>query len=241
MHTAKNQLRFLSDFSQMDLNSFRSGDWLNLHEDIVAFLGLVQVGDAYKLRSQVNESDPPVAVVMPTDLVPGKRLSRATIRAMQEAARDVLKLVVTARQRPDLFRGPRRTIQIRYDLVPLFKSRSLLFVSGRAREVFVFMLHLVLSQQPSDKLKTCPQCDKIFLRVRRQRYCSRQCTNRANMRAFLARSQGRDATRRYARERYARKQRERLGENVRVAPRRSPIEQHLAGSGGSLSGDQPED
>lgn len=34
------------------------------------------------------------------------------------------------------------------------------------------------------QVRQCPECDKIFIRVRKQRYCSRLCVGRKNTRDF---------------------------------------------------------
>jgi endogenous inhibitor of DNA gyrase (YacG/DUF329 family) len=39
-------------------------------------------------------------------------------------------------------------------------------------------------------VRRCPECQTVFYRVRKQQYCSRRCTNRANMRQWRQTEKG---------------------------------------------------
>jgi hypothetical protein len=50
--------------------------------------------------------------------------------------------------------------------------------------MFLMKLLLLLNEQSLDNVSDCPECGKIFYRIRRQKYCSPKCTNTATVRAY---------------------------------------------------------
>ncbi len=71
-------------------------------------------------------------------------------------------------------------------------------------------------QESWDRLRDCPHCHALFLKVGKQKYCSPTCAGRAHWDAFKARGSARDHH-----AEYTRRTRKRLGPKVRVRPRRA--------------------
>jgi hypothetical protein len=72
-----------------------------------------------------------------------------------------------------------------------------LVTTGAARDVFLMKLFFLMLQHGCANIKSCPECGRLFWRVRRQKYCSRTCVNRVNMREWT-RSKREQAARRAA-------------------------------------------
>jgi hypothetical protein len=90
---------------------------------------------------------------------------------------------------------------------------------GQMRHLFHFTLMLLLGQEPPNRILRCPECKKIFYRVRKQRYCSRPCVNRATVRKWRATEEAKKQEKDRAHKRYRKKMAPR-----RVTPRRAPRE-----------------
>lgn len=62
-------------------------------------------------------------------------------------------------------------------------GRFMFRARGRA-EVFQLVLVYLLSEPVGARIRKCPECGEIFLRVRRQLYCSDTCTDRVTWRNY---------------------------------------------------------
>jgi hypothetical protein len=82
------------------------------------------------------------------------------------------------------------------------------------------LLLLVVNHPTRSRLRCCPECWTVFLRIRKQQYCSRRCVNRANMRAWLKRQHGKASHRASSKRSYAKRVRARLGAKVQIKTRR---------------------
>ncbi|HET6268381.1 MAG TPA: hypothetical protein VFG11_11735 [Acidobacteriota bacterium] len=63
-------------------------------------------------------------------------------------------------------------------------AKTLLLASGPTDVITLLVLHYLLSCEPANRLLRCPECGKIFYRIRKQAYCSRACTNRVLFRRW---------------------------------------------------------
>jgi hypothetical protein len=180
MRTANDRLQWaVRDFAQQDLRLFREGDWLNLREDLAGFLG-------YGVEQDVSSGD--VVVVSK----PPRAYSEEDLRALQGEARKMLEGVVSLR---DTGSGvsPGLELSGKWSAVARKAGPVLLTVATSVRDGFLFKLLLLLWQEGVDHVRRCPECSQLFWRVKRQLYCSRTCSTRVNMRAYLER-QGKRAT-----------------------------------------------
>jgi endogenous inhibitor of DNA gyrase (YacG/DUF329 family) len=102
-----------------------------------------------------------------------------------------------------------------------FPDRSFVQVRGSGRDLALLALLTLLSLASVPYVLRCPECGTIFVRVRRQKYCSRRCASNANFRAWSAtnRERVRAAARKAARKRYEKTTRARFGQKVRIAER----------------------
>jgi hypothetical protein len=97
--------------------------------------------------------------------------------------------------------------------------RPTIVLFGDVAHLFALRLSHELAGPAGPRVRQCPECNEIFLRVRKQQYCSRRCVNRANKRAWLATPQGRRKNREADRRRYERRVHERLNAAVKVQRR----------------------
>src|SRR5262249_13131519 len=86
-------------------------------------------------------------------------------------------------------------------------GRSLLKIGGSVHDVVLLWLHLVLTRESTARIRRCPEAPcghRMFVRSRRQLYCSGQCADRANKRAARATPAGREREALRQRRRYDR-------------------------------------
>jgi hypothetical protein len=177
---AAQRLQFVVRFAQMDLETLRPGDWLNLQWELRDFL-LPTHQDLLPGGLHVFPVDPPY----PEDY------SRQDFRTLQAETRAILEMVIDTREDN---RGWRFTpIQIRFAApqVPQppdgKQGRHLLDAEGTTRDMFLLLLWALLGQSNTAPLLRCPECNTIFLRKRNQEYCSRACVNRVSQRRWRER------------------------------------------------------
>jgi hypothetical protein len=186
MQTAEERLKFAVRFIQMDITHLRAGDRLNLNEDLLTFLFPDTATDpfagALEDSAAFPHNDP-------------SQLSANDLVTLQREVLEVLLGVVKLRERPKrdepasalVFLNLNSQLQVTPGLAVHSRhgdTRVSTFFVGPFRDAFLMQLIMSLIQLPLDTLRACPECGTIFYRVRKQRYCSRRCTNRANMRAW---------------------------------------------------------
>ncbi len=213
MNTAEARLKFAVGFADLNLDALRPGDWLNLREDLARFLGFAPQGRDTTLGAMggafTDTLMPPYPQDYPKDLMHTLQAEvKGVMRALIETRRQI------PAQRAALEKGgvrfgppfhpayvvpqPAIRISVRpawFDVAnptPAAADRNILWVSGSVRDVFVFVLAFLLAQEPRSRFQECPGCGRLFYRIRRQRYCSRPCVNRANLRAYRARAKARE-------------------------------------------------
>lgn len=83
------------------------------------------------------------------------------------------------------------------------------------------LLLLVMNHPTRSRLRCCPECSAVFLRIRKQRYCTRRCVNRANMRTWLKDRRGKASHRASSKRSYEKRIRTRLNPNLKIAGRKA--------------------
>lgn len=172
----RQRLRWAVEFAGLDLAHLRPGDRLNLHDETYRFLGFEPEGG----------SDPAEAGFM---TIPTQDPTEADMGKLQA---EVLRLLDWAASHPDLRQGgdlPEFEITSRWRVVPIPGGPMSLMAAGDVRNLFLTRLIFLLAQEGFDNLQRCPEyehpeCKRLFWKVGRKRYCSRQCTNRAVFRAW---------------------------------------------------------
>jgi hypothetical protein len=204
-------IAFLVRFANANLKAYREGDWLNLQDDLAAFEHRTPLLGPMKLLMAIEEHEP-LGAYEPTVFL-----------VLQEAIHDLL-LRVAESTSPDTDRlveaGALDLVQVALTIDVNRREGPVLMLAGKLMPLLFIKAGLLLATEPAAlRLRCCPECESIFLRVRKQRYCCRRCVNRANMRAWLASREGRKAHRASSRRSYAKRVRRRLGANVRISTR----------------------
>ena len=102
----------------------------------------------------------------------------------------------------------------------LLKSNSPVEISGTLEELMQSaLLTLLRDIALRGRIEECPECQRLFLRTRRQVYCSRTCLNRISRRQWLQQPKNRKKEAQWARKRYEQRVKTQKGENVKVQRR----------------------
>jgi hypothetical protein len=177
------RLEFAVKFAQTDFSTMREGDWLNLREDVADFI------------SPQKRGIPPPGPYRGV-LIPRREPllnSKTEAEALQTDVYGILSEVVSVREAESRSSASPRLgwpINVRLAVMPSLPPappRSVtLYVVGSPRDVFLERLFSLLRQEPSNRILRCKalDCDQIFYRVRKQRYCSPRCQSRDFMRQF---------------------------------------------------------
>jgi hypothetical protein len=190
MIPTNDRLAFLVRFLRMDLSRLRPPAWDRLQKDIRAFLATEQIQERANTRWQF--------VVGPALASQRTPLTEEEVRGLQQNTRE---FVTIALKEEHLF-APGDTPVRATKPVTLTASYQLwcpgsarfLFIEGALPDMFLLVLHLLLIRGADTHLRACPECETIFLRVRKQIFCTTRCKKRANIRAWRQTPKGKEAT-----------------------------------------------
>jgi hypothetical protein len=149
--------QLLVALAEFDPGAARLGDWLNLLE------GLHQLAGR------------PVDADIPDNL----HVLMADLGSIQAELRRFVHQLVAEQQHDEPIEFP-VTIHVGFD-------HRRLVVTGALRDCVLTMASLVIITPSRSPIARCPEDGRLFVRYRRQRYCSRRCVNRVNLRAVRAR------------------------------------------------------
>jgi hypothetical protein len=168
----RDNVRWGLHFTECDLATLRPGDKLNMMSELHEFFTV---------------PDSPQLVITAYGLPLPEP-------APAEHWREIVRLQATVR---DLLRGLGQTGHVPLAEIPdillrelrigtFFESPGAVALTCAAPwpDAFVFLLLLCLWQAGLENLLPCQECSKLFLRVRRQRYCGPPCANRAAVKAW---------------------------------------------------------
>jgi len=195
--SVEERLEFAGKFATMDLATLRRGDWLNLRDDLTHFIGasMTSLTGPTALADLEDRTVPTMirglsekgraATMIYADPFTQGKVSEDAIRKIQSETWRILKSVshVIGTDTEKTFQLPniRLTVELTPSRTPL---GMVLLGGGLHRDVFLFSLLFLLATQSVNRLLTCPECSRIFFRKRRQKYCSRDCTNRVSVRRW---------------------------------------------------------
>ena len=180
----EDQLRWALWFAQADRSSWREGDWLNALEDAKSL--------GFPRRSQSARGS---EIVRRPDFAEVKRWLtslQGVLRGLFEKLdRERHKAAVDEEGEPFvmpvgiLFTGeailaaepPYRRVQMAF--APKGATIQRRLVTGA-----VLRVAMLLAQTDLSRLKRCPECQRLFLAVRRQRFDTAQCSLRDRVRRF---------------------------------------------------------
>jgi hypothetical protein len=96
-------------------------------------------------------------------------------------------------------------VAMAYSIINVGADLSFPAVTGPARDLFLQATIMLLLNHPG-LVQLCPECEnKYFVKVRRQRYCSRKCVDIANHRAWFKTRKGKKYLRELKKRRYGNK------------------------------------
>ena len=214
METDLDRLKFIVNFAQTDLRSLRPGDMLNLRDDLGVFIHGRIIPPLGAERVQPGGVEPFV-VKLVGDLTVDE------LETLQKKCMGVLSHASVGRGGLD-YHGD-QVITAVYSLAPRLPDgrKWTVFVGGRANDVVpVILIHLLMNR-PLNTLRACPECDRIFVRVRKQRYCSTKCSTRVYMRSYRQTENGKDSQAAASRRTYVKRVRKQTGSG-KVTPARRP-------------------
>ena len=188
---ATERIRFAVRLSQpqLRLDTLGVGAREKLRHEIAAFLGL---------SSDTGNTLPglPGLIVIPVEVGFQKRFLDIIhtgedfqhLKQLQEDLRNFFRAVIKA----GMTGGPTPAVSdhARWEFATA-KDIPVPVIKGNVRDTFLFTLSFLLLHEGIDRIRECPECHKIFYRVRRQIRCSAACTNRVLVRAFRERQKSR--------------------------------------------------
>ena len=203
---SRRRLAFAARFAFLDLKALWPGEWDDLRIEVAGFLFHRGHSDAFtRTGTWVREVDPPE----PHDLSP------EDLRSLQRETRETLVHFVDHTE-GDL------DLRVRARAVPFSTAFNLWAISGSVRDAFLVTLQLELVHSPrAFAISRCadPSCRKIFLRNRKQRYCSPQCHRRTYMRRYRKKPAVQERESERAHRRYAKRLQEK---GIPAKPKRRP-------------------
>jgi hypothetical protein len=93
-------------------------------------------------------------------------------------------------------------------------------IESSPAHLFFIRFGLVLMEEGTSQIQTCPECERAFYRVRKQKYCSKTCINRVSRRKWLQNPKNKKKDRQWAQERYKQRVQEKTSKKVRVRSRK---------------------
>ena len=204
--SAEERLEFAVTFATMDLKGLRPGDWLNLRDDLTSFIGSAvrsveevrrdHMGRMATVVCRPDETGQMAVSVRPlaetgrvattflAEPFSEEEVPESAIRKLQAETLRILKSVIKVfGTNTGNLEMPQSRLTLALTLIRTPEGVMLLG-DGPQRDIFLFNLLVLLKLQPVDRLRACPECSRIFYRKRRQKYCSRDCTNRVSVRRW---------------------------------------------------------
>jgi hypothetical protein len=227
MLSIKDRLPFAIRFANLELEGLRRGDWYNLFDEVTEFVGFRTgrtLDEARRQASRVGVSPWPLSGRF------AESINENTIRALQADVRQLLNGMLDRHEDLDAKGRGEQPARDAPTLVPEIHIRywlywqrdqdedAALFQDGRLRDLFLSTLVFLLARDVAH-VRRCPECQTIFYRVRKQRYCTRTCTNRANMRDWRNTAQGKARESERNHGRYQARVKRNTGPKAKVARR----------------------
>jgi len=191
--TASEFLAFALDFAQQELDTLDPAGWTTLRDTLA-----MVTGRSY--RYGVNTVGGQVQISRHKKWAPEED-TEAGIRTLQESVR-----ILLGTADPSSGEEQRATVMFTGALSLLRKgNQKIVGLQTTGHTIFLGVLLALLSFEPEDRFLHCPMCQTLFLRNRKQQYCTARCKKRANMRTWRKTLRGQEQSRSKARTRYQRK------------------------------------
>lgn len=235
-HIDRRRIEFAVQFAQTDLNVLRYGDWMNLHEDLKEWCGpgpMRQLISQLGWRGAVKEMQKPEnqakggssRLQFAGPLLSGEEedLDDKPIRDLQTRTLEVLEHVVRCRELREgkLTHVPPKPVFMTVAFaIEVWPTTNVLAIHGEWFNQFLCLLMVSLVHEEPNRVLRCPECKRLFVRQRKQRYCGRRCVNAVNTRTWRQKDTNKNLRRDQAHEKYAQAQQRRVGKQVKVARRK---------------------
>jgi hypothetical protein len=227
METDAERLQFVVQFAQMDLGALRAGDRRTVQAQFRAFFADPE-GVPLVFRAPLGRC----LTVIPEDSAEAQGFSNGQLQTLQQEAKRILngyvdrvggvsavragklaalevlgeteKAQLAAEFAAFLGLNARRLTLTLTVFPPAAKQHPapLLLIKGSWLDAFAATVMLLLYASSGVPILRCPECGIIFCRVRKQKYCSRPCTNRATVRRWRATPAGKEYEATRARKRH---------------------------------------
>jgi hypothetical protein len=191
---AAEQLKFIVAFANRDLTAMPDRDWTNLQDDVRRF---------FPMSDNVTAG---CVVFDPSKDPECHKFPKLKFQPLQNELRELL----VARLEPRFEDGHEGVapspikLEVTYWYMKMIDDvgAGFLVAYGKIRDLFLQRtINLLLDPQASSTIRQCPECNKFFLRIRRQLYCSRKCVDRVNHRDWLKTINGKKYLRTLKRQR----------------------------------------
>jgi hypothetical protein len=173
------RLEFVVTFVRLNLATLRPGDWLNLRDDLTAFLtGFRPAPDADPGRDDLvfapgdvlaRPFDPPTSDAFPPE---------AFAELQAEALQFLDDLIAVPGDASFKLSDPVRVQGGSLCLIADAQGRTQLVLEGTTRDLFFLVLGMLLKDEPWPAIVRCVACGTIFYRYKGQLYCKKACLNR---------------------------------------------------------------
>ena len=167
--TDVDRISFAVRFADMNVMAAKEATLRKLRRELGEFLGFTQ-------RAATGRFDVHAAI---TRAPYPRGYSRRELHELRKAALEILTGAVEGKG----FTGGVSIDGVVVDVVGPADERVLRF-SGTTLSCFVLTLAFLLKGRAGERVAKCPECRRIFVRVRRQLYCTPKCTDRATWRNY---------------------------------------------------------
>jgi hypothetical protein len=243
-HTAADRLRWFLEFAQRPWNAeLKDWEFLKLKEEIIEFIGGSAINEPVRFRAKNpnptgyhNDNEPiyktssaheVIAAWATTDEV--KRLAVSAnwyLRRFLASTQTIQRGTLTpdgefiAHGNPEIVPKKRDdTIRFGTPSVSFHMPTATWLIETKPSHLFFIRFGLVLMEEGTSHIETCPECNRLFYRVRKQKFCSKTCINRVSRRNWLEKPRNKRKERQWARERYQRRVQEKTSKKARVKSR----------------------
>jgi hypothetical protein len=203
------RIAWVVTFIAADLNKPREGDVLNLREDLHAFL----LFPPRNTSNEVLKLAEPFHAITIKDAGIWDNCDLSILRDLQNTCRDILGSV--AKPNPNPVNPKSWPLDLSFGV----SKNGQPLIEGKSVDLFLFTLFNALAVEGRDRILICPNCKRIFLKMKRQKYCSRRCGMAQFMREYRKTEQGRDKTAKANAIQYEKQTKKKTGPNVKVHPR----------------------
>ena len=177
MQSDADRLRFAVRFATESVQTPRALS--GVRRELASFLGVTRQG-----------TDPPggfgIRVVALGGGDPCQEIPKNELLRLQREARWFLQGAVESHGGEPVSTRQVSLRKLSVDVVGDQTGRRIPRVGGAVRTVFFLTLILLLAGGDGRSVLRCPECSTIFCRVRRQKYCSSKCADRAGWRRYPA-------------------------------------------------------